>query len=193
VVTAPPEATVGENDSVTIVVTAIDPDGDAIDSLTVAGLPPGATFVADPGDTSGTFRWTPAIGQAGSYMVTFLASGAFTGLDSTIITVTAATAGVVPDPNAGPVLRPRVAPNPARGQARLRFGNARRGAVRVDLFDLSGRVVRTLMDVPDARAGEHDISIDLGSGGAGPLPQGLYFYRIQTADGTASGRFVLVR
>ena len=192
VVTAPPNATVFETDSMAIVVTAIDPDGDAIDSLTVVGLPPGATFVADPGDTSGTFHWTPTSGQSGSYTVTFIASGAFTGSDSTVITVRPATTGVVGPPT-GPPLRPSISPNPMRGQARLRFGMARGGAVRVDVFDLTGRVVRTLMDAADARAGEYSLSFDVGSGGGASLPQGLYFYRIQTSEGIARGRFVVAR
>jgi parallel beta-helix repeat protein len=192
VVTAPPALTVFETDPISIAVTALDPDGDAIDSLTVSGLPSGATFVADPGDTSGTFQWIPTSGQAGSYTVMFLASGAFTGSDSTVITVRPATVAVGV-PTTEPPTRPSVSPNPTRGSARLRFGLALGGAVRVDLFDLSGRIVRTLMDATDARAGVYDLSFDIGSGGEASLPQGLYFYRIQTSAGVAMGRFVVAR
>lgn len=48
-------------------VSASDPDGDAV-TITVANLPGGATFDGE------TFSWTPALGQAGNYPVTFTAA-----------------------------------------------------------------------------------------------------------------------
>ena len=60
---------VAEGSTLTIVVSAIDPD--TTDSLTVSVtslLPAGATF------ESGTFSWTPDFNQAGSHEVTFEAS-----------------------------------------------------------------------------------------------------------------------
>ena len=60
-------------------VTASDPDGDAIASLTASPLPTGATFTTNAAHTSGTFVWTPTITQAGDYDVTFTAANALTG------------------------------------------------------------------------------------------------------------------
>ncbi len=191
VVTAPPTATVAENDSVVVVVTVNDPDGDPIDSLTVANLPPGASFLPDSGNTSGTLRWTPGSGQAGVYTVTFIASQAAATSDSTVITVTSPTTGVTVGPLTGPPLQPHLFPNPVRGVGRLGFAISRDGPVRVRVYDLGGRVVRTLMDEPAARAGEYRISFDTGTDR--PLRQGLYFYRIQTDEGAAGGRFIVVR
>jgi len=192
VVTAPDEATVVENDSVTIAVKAIDPDGDGIEGLTVAWLPPGAVFVADQGDTTGVLRWTPTSGQAGRYTLTFVATGAFTGTDSTVLTVTTQSTGVAA-PDAGTSLRPRVAPNPVTAFTRLTFTTTREGPLRVQVFDLTGRAVRTLIDQAQAQAGEYDLGFEVGSGSEAPLAPGLYFYRIQTSEGAARGRFVVLR
>jgi hypothetical protein len=72
-------------------VTASDPDGNSIASLTadLSGLPAGnnARFTAGTGNTSGTFTWTPSYTSAGTYTVTFRASNALTGTTSTRITV----------------------------------------------------------------------------------------------------------
>jgi hypothetical protein len=184
--------TVAENDSLVFVVSAVDPDGGAIDSLTATGLPGGATFTIDPGDSTGTFRWTPATGQAGIYTVSFQAAHGIIGTDSTVITVSSPVAGVRIGPPQGPPLEPRIAPNPIRDRAHLRFAIAHDGPLTVRVFDVAGRVVRTLLDEPGAVAGDYDLSLDVG-GRDGPLPQGLYFYRIETRHGSARGRFLVVR
>jgi len=87
VVTAPPTRTVQENQALTVNVTAADPDGNAITSLTASGVPAGATFTPGTGNTSGALTWTPATGDAGTYTVTFTASNSLTGSASTVITV----------------------------------------------------------------------------------------------------------
>ena len=75
----------------TFTVTATDPDGGAITSLTAAALPSGAAFASNAAHTSGTFDWTPTFAQAGSYAVTFTASNALSGSASTAILVSSAT------------------------------------------------------------------------------------------------------
>ena len=87
IVSVPAIATVFEGDSLTVNVTAADPDGDAISSLTAAGLPAGARFTVSPGNTAGELGWRPNFDQAGTYKVLFRASNALSGSDSTTITV----------------------------------------------------------------------------------------------------------
>src|SRR6185503_5441102 len=88
VVTGPATATVAENNLLTVNVTAADPDGDPITSLTSTGLPAGATFTPGPGNTSGTLSWTPDFAKAGSYTATFTANNALSGSSATAVTVT---------------------------------------------------------------------------------------------------------
>ncbi len=87
VVTAPASVSGAEGTALSFSVSASDPDGEAIASLTAAPLPAGATFTADAGNTSGTLAWTPGFGQAGSYTVTFTASNALSGSAATVVAI----------------------------------------------------------------------------------------------------------
>jgi parallel beta-helix repeat protein len=87
----------------------------------------------------------------------------------------------------------RMVPSVARAEATLHLGLTLRGRVRVDLFDASGRLVRNLLDHPDMAPGLHLLHVD-GRGDRGDrLGSGVYFYRVQAADRSAVGRYVLVR
>jgi hypothetical protein len=75
-----------EGHALSIDATATDEDG-TTPALSAAPLPVGATFT-DGGGGTGTFLWTPAIGQAGTYEVTFTASdGSLTATRRPKITV----------------------------------------------------------------------------------------------------------
>src|SRR5207249_4744320 len=79
---------------VTINVTATDPDGQAITSLTanLSGLPAGnnAVFTPSADKSSGQLTWTPtfADSRAAPYVVTFTASNTLSASASTAITIT---------------------------------------------------------------------------------------------------------
>ncbi|GAA5526164.1 hypothetical protein Maes01_02759 [Microbulbifer aestuariivivens] len=61
-----------EGSQVGFLVQSYDPNG-TVPRLSAASLPAGATFT-DSGDGAGIFRWQPAIGQAGDYVVSFTAT-----------------------------------------------------------------------------------------------------------------------
>lgn len=87
-ITGPLTASGAENALLTFTVSATDPDSDPITGLAASPLPLGASFIADPGNASGTFTWTPGFTQAGAYSVTFTAqAGAATGSLTTSITI----------------------------------------------------------------------------------------------------------
>jgi hypothetical protein len=87
VVTAPASVTGSTTIPMTFTVSAADPDGDAILSLTASGVPLGATFASNVAHTSGTFNWTPDPSQAGNYTVTFTVSNALSRSAATAIYV----------------------------------------------------------------------------------------------------------
>ena len=87
VVIAPATDSGAQNALITFTVTAGDPDGDPITSLTATPLPSGATFVSNAAHTSGTFSWIPSVTQFGTFSVTFTASNALSGSATTAITV----------------------------------------------------------------------------------------------------------
>ncbi len=91
IVVAPPLVSISEAQTLTVNVTASDPDGDAIQSLTadLTRLPAGsnARFVANGTRTGGTLTWTPTYSDSGRYSVTFRASNALSGTATTAIRV----------------------------------------------------------------------------------------------------------
>ncbi len=88
-----------------------------------------------------------------------------------------------------------IGPNPFRGATAIVFAlSARAGAggARLEVFDVSGRRVATLLDRA-ASAGPHTIAWDGRGDAGGALPSGVYLARLTTRDGVASRRLVMLQ
>jgi hypothetical protein len=84
-------------------------------------------------------------------------------------------------------------PNPLNPQATLKFSTTGDGFARVRVFDLNGRLVRTLLDSSQLPAGDHEVVID-GRGRNGErLASGVYFYRIEAQEGSIQGRMTVLK
>jgi|GEM_PF-1072691 len=66
------------------------------------------------------------------------------------------------------------------------------GPVTVELFDVTGRKVRTLLS-GDMTAGHHELSWDGRDDAGRAVSSGLYFYRVRTSDGVLSRKLMLSR
>jgi len=86
-----------------------------------------------------------------------------------------------------------LAPNPVRGGSELSFTLTKAGPVQVRVMDVTGRLVRTLMDERDAPPGRRRVWFDSTGPDGSRLPSGLYFYRIVTSAGTTTRMFALLR
>jgi len=84
-------------------------------------------------------------------------------------------------------------PSPARSSARIAFALARAGETRLELFDASGRRVRTLAAGALA-GGRHEFAWDLRDDTRNSVHAGVYMVRL-TQDGKSLGttRVVVVR
>jgi len=80
--------------------------------------------------------------------------------------------------------------NPGLSGSALSFTTHASGRARLDLFDIRGRLVRTVLEDPALPAGFHDVSIVSGTGGRSA---GVYFYKLETVDGSYRGKVVLVK
>jgi len=78
-------------------------------------------------------------------------------------------------------------PNPFNPVTTIRYELPKGGNVRIQVFDLKGQEVATLVDTSQA-PGEYQIPFD-GSG----LASGIYFYRLQAEGYTAVRRMLLLR
>ncbi len=86
-----------------------------------------------------------------------------------------------------------LAPNPMNPEAILSFVSRGSGPGRVDLFDLRGRLVRTLLDTRELTGGYHEVRVDGRDARGSRLASGVYFYRISTVGGIATGRFTILQ
>ncbi|MEM1041653.1 MAG: T9SS type A sorting domain-containing protein [Bacteroidota bacterium] len=87
---------------------------------------------------------------------------------------------------AGFVLRPSY-PNPFAAQTTLSYDLAEAATVRVEVYDVTGRRVATLVDTPQA-AGTHEVEWD-----AAGLPSGVYIYQVEAGRFRQTQRITLVR
>ena len=83
--------TVGEGDTLTFTVTAVDSDGSLL-TYSASGLPTGAKFTA----STHTFFWVPGYTQAGSYSVEFKATAPSGLYDSLVVTMNVLNSAVPP-------------------------------------------------------------------------------------------------
>jgi hypothetical protein len=86
-----------------------------------------------------------------------------------------------------------VAPNPLNPAGSLSFYVGTAGHVSVRVFDRGGGLVRTMLDVPSMAVGSQHVSIDGRSDRGAQMASGIYFYRINTPDGTVTGRFTILK
>jgi len=78
-------------------------------------------------------------------------------------------------------------PNPFNPMTAIGYQLSADSHVELNVFDISGRRVATLVD-GWREAGVHEVTFD-GSG----VPSGVYLYRLQAGDFTASGKMVLMK
>jgi hypothetical protein len=78
-------------------------------------------------------------------------------------------------------------PNPFNAQTRIGFELARAGEVKLEVFDITGRLVRRLVDgmMPE---GTHEVQLD-----ARDLPSGVYVYRLAAREVIEAKKMVLIR
>jgi hypothetical protein len=108
-------------------------------------------------------------------------------------TVKAASQVAVGDPRTpGVTLLRANYPNPFRAGTHIQFALARGADVRLTVFDVQGRKVRTLisgwMD-----EGEYDRPWDGTTDAGRPATPGVYFYRLESADFAATRRMIKLR
>ena len=84
-------------------------------------------------------------------------------------------------------------PNPFNASTNLEFNISRPGKVTLDIFDISGRRVRTLADNEDFSSGEHSLLWDGLSDRGNELPTGIYLAKVTSRGDSHSIRIVLLK
>jgi hypothetical protein len=78
-------------------------------------------------------------------------------------------------------------PNPFNAQATISFALSHSGEVKLNVYDVTGRLVRTLLEAPMA-SGPHQVTFN-----AGDLPSGIYLARLTAGDATFTRKLVLLK
>lgn len=95
-------------------------------------------------------------------------------------------------PRAVAVLRQN-APNPFNPRTQIAFELPGSGRVSLEVFDVAGRAVRTLVDGQLLPAGTHSVFWDGRDGSGRQVAAGAYFYRLLSDRESVTRRMVLVR
>jgi serine protease len=82
--------------------------------------------------------------------------------------------------------------NPSRGSPTLSFRTSRAGPVRVQLFDVRGRLIRRLVE-GQYPAGERLVRWDGKDDRGRTVGSGVYFFRVVTPDGVENRRVAVLR
>jgi hypothetical protein len=101
----------------------------------------------------------------------------------------AATGVAEPAPGATPMANALLQnrPNPFNPETVIPYTLAKPGRVVIRVFDISGRLVRTLVDRRETE-GTHSVRWDGSGDGGGRMASGVYFYKIQYPDGSVSAK-----
>jgi hypothetical protein len=83
-------------------------------------------------------------------------------------------------------------PNPFNPSTEIRFVLDEAGPAKLNVFDASGRLVKTLAEGSQP-AGEHRAVWDGTDTQGRPVPTGVYFYRLETQDRIRSRQMVLIK
>lgn len=108
--------------------------------------------------------------------------------DGTYIPVAIPTAETLP---AGYVLEQNY-PNPFNPETRIEFALPSSGNVRLIVYNLLGREVRTLVSTVLA-AGQHTINWDSRDDAGQAVASGVYFYRLEAGDHTMTRKMMLLK
>jgi hypothetical protein len=85
-----------------------------------------------------------------------------------------------------------LSPNPANPEATLEVRTTKAGFIRVLIFDLSGRLVRTALAEALAPAGTRVVQVP-GARRGRAMPSGVYLYRVETTERTVEGKLLIVK
>jgi subtilisin family serine protease len=96
------------------------------------------------------------------------------------------------DPLVGEMRLWQNAPNPFASSTVIAFELDRRREAQVDVLDVTGRRVRTLLTGVQP-AGRNTVSWDGRDAGGRETAAGIYFYRLSTSDGVQAGRMIRTR
>lgn len=91
------------------------------------------------------------------------------------------------------VMRLESYPNPFNPQTTIAFELRSREAVSLGVFDLSGRLVKRLVEAEEYAKGSHEVQWNGRDDNGHRVPSGAYFYRLEAGQYSESRRMALIK
>jgi parallel beta-helix repeat protein len=186
VVTSPNLVVVPRGGIVAFRVTANDPDGERIHSLSMerTKLPPRALalFITNSRHTVGAFAWATLFTPVGDYAVRFVARNSLTGFSETVIRIRQRLAGERVDESVeglvvGPLALSNGFPNPSPGAVDFSLSLPEESEVEWGVYDTQGREIFT--EKRREAPGLVQLHWTGSDRGGRRAPTGVYFARVK--------------
>ena len=136
-------------------------------------------------------------GRAQEYVLDYWSSEALErqaqGQLPVAIEVTSAPVSAVGDFPTGPLVLCQNAPNPFNPTTIIRFSLPSANTASLRVFDISGRVVRTLLTAAELPAGSHEAAWDGKDDQGRAVAAGNYYCRLESAGLVATGKMMLLK
>jgi hypothetical protein len=87
----------------------------------------------------------------------------------------------------------RMMPNPLNPETTIRVNMETPDRLSIRLYDITGRLVRTVLEGVDMPAGVHDFRFDGRASNGQTLPSGRYFYRAETVLERTAGSLTILK
>ncbi|MCB9465546.1 MAG: T9SS type A sorting domain-containing protein [Candidatus Eisenbacteria bacterium] len=101
-------------------------------------------------------------------------------------------AGIADQDGPAPIRLEQNWPNPFTNQTDISYSLEGADQVRIDVFDVSGRLVRELWN-GSSTPGSHSVAWDGRDRDLRPMPAGVYYYRLETSRGAVRRSMTLIR
>lgn len=86
-----------------------------------------------------------------------------------------------------------VSPNPLNPDATLTFVTTQPGSASAQMFNVQGRLVKTILSKQSVSPGVHEVRVDGRDDTGNPLASGVYFYRVESPDGVSKGALTVLK
>ena len=91
------------------------------------------------------------------------------------------------DLNPRPTTTLNISPNPSNGRVKISYGINKSGTIKISLYDATGRLIQNLTSETKS-AGSYTLNLNNQE-----LPNGIYFVRVESPEGTATKTMTIVR